>query len=73
MAKRKRIIPVVKKFKGRQASAFAKPRRDGRFVDKKIAHLYAITQKDRLRRTKMIDDFLKAGDINSALSYLIEY
>jgi hypothetical protein len=64
---------IYHRFEGRRVSAFAKPRRDGRFVKKEIAHLYALTPAQRYARTKTIDDYLKEGDLNNALSYLIEY
>lgn len=71
--KRKIICPVVKEFIGRSISAFRKPRKWGKFVKSEIAHLYALTPRQRMERTQQIDNYLNKKDYNNALTYLIEY
>lgn len=73
MNKRKEEVPVIKSFQGRSRCARIKPRKCGKFVKSELAHLYTLTQEQKLERTKKIDQFMKEGNYECALEYLIEY
>lgn len=73
MLKRKEMFPVYKIFEGRRQSAFAKPRKWGKFVSKELGHLYFVTEEQKQQRTKDIDDSIKKKDYESAVTNLIQY
>lgn len=71
--KRREKCPISKNYSGRKRSAFQKPRKDGRFVKNELAHLYSLTDEDRMKRTRIIDEKLGKGNYEGAVSLLIEY
>ncbi|CAI2368913.1 unnamed protein product [Moneuplotes crassus] len=71
--RRRQLCPISKRYSGRRRSAFQKPRKGGRFVKSELAHLYALTEAERLKRTEIIDSNLAQGNYEEAVSFLIEY